>query len=1028
MFCDMVGSSALSTRLDPEEQRDVVSTFQSCCAAEIKRLGGMVAQYLGDGVLAYFGYPAAHEDDAERAVRAGLAILGAVNSAATSVRGVRLEARIGIATGIVVVGDLVREGAMQENAAIGETTNLAARLQTMAEPGTLLICPETHRLLGVLFDYHDLGRHDLKGFVRPVHVHQVTGASKVENRFEARHPSGASPILGREEELELLLRRWEQAKRGRGRVALLIGEPGIGKSRLTRAADEQLASEQHIALWYHCSPYHQDSALYPIIGQLMRAASIEHDDEADLRLEKLEALIGRSNEQPRDDVPLIAALLSIPGGERYPLPKLSPQQMKERTLSVLLSHYEQLAEQQPLLMVFEDLHWIDPTSLELLTRVVELVPKLRVLVLATARPEFSAPWPNYEHILTLALNRLDRTNVQALVTAITGGKALPREVLDQIAERTDGVPLFIEELTKTILESGILREASDRFELTGQLPPLAIPSTLQASLVARLDRLASVKDVAQIGAVIGREFPHALLAAVAALPEKELRAAVSQLVEAGLIFRHGNPPNATYQFKHALVQDAAYESLIRSRRHLLHARVAEALAIAQIPRHHGSSTDPESSENPLDAPPGMIAFHFQAAQLPERALPFHKIAAERASSWGIHEEALQHYSAGLSCLEQLNERSSRSLDMVVGNAHALHFLGKRVEAMALLDRHATLLDQIADDAWKCRYFRIRGHIQSFLGNRIAARESYERALALGRSAGDDMLVAEANSSLGLELQFAGDMQRSSQYYKHAAETLRDKGDSTIYGWTLVHWSLCLIVLGRISEARELARRGAAMGQRLSDPTVDAHSAYALAQCHREIGEFNIALDLLNGALRKAANPFDEAMLSVEKAVALRHTAGKEIALSALRAALTKAKQYRSVQVQVNAMTQLAEGLIQHEELNEARTVIDDALKIASSIQAKLLVARLWTLGGRLALKSGEFATAEKLLTKALAVFENSDARLRVAWTKADLFSLHRAKGNNAIAETYLDSARAIFKEIDAPIHVAQLEKLAAETE
>ena len=540
VFCDMVGSSALSTRLDPEEQRDVVSAFQTCCANEIKRLGGMVAQYLGDGVLAYFGYPSAHEDDAERAVRVGIAILDVVG-ALKPAPGVILQARIGIASGVVVVGDLVREGITQENAAIGETTNLAARLQSLAEPNTIVIAPETHRLVGALFEYRDLGTHVLKGFAEPVHVRQVLAASKVENRFEARHPSGTSPLLGRDEELDLLTRRWEQAKSGQGRVVVLTGEAGIGKSRLTRALQERLAEEPHTRMIYHCSPYHRDSALHPIIGHLVRGADIEHGDDSEVKLDKLRTLLAQSSDSLAEDMALFAALLSIPAGDRYPLPKLTPQRLKEVTLRSLIGQLKKLAARQPVLMLFEDLHWVDPTTIELLSLIVDETPALRLLLIATGRPDFAPRWPSQPYISTISLSRLGRSEGQALVNDVTKGRVLPAEVLEQILARTDGVPLFIEELTKTVLETGLLRQVEDRYVLTGPLPPLAIPSTLHASLMARLDRLASVKDVAQIGATIGREFSYGLVATVSSLPQKALRDALAQLVEAELIFQRGVP-------------------------------------------------------------------------------------------------------------------------------------------------------------------------------------------------------------------------------------------------------------------------------------------------------------------------------------------------------------------------------------------------------------------------------------------------------------------------------------------------------
>ena len=657
MFCDMVGSSALSTRLDPEEQREVVSTFQDCCATEIKRFGGMVAQYLGDGVLAYFGYPAAHEDDAERGARAGLAILAAVGAIKLA-PDETLQTRIGIASGIVVVGDLVRGGVTQENAAIGETTNLAARLESLAEPNTLLICPETHRLVGVLFEYRDLGPQALRGFAAPVHVLQVTGASKVENRFEARRGS-ASPLLGRDEELELLLRRWEQAKRGEGRVVLLTGEAGIGKSRLTRALQERLSGEPHTPLVYHCSPYHHDSPLYPVISQLLRSAGIEPADVTQTKVDKLEALLAQSTETLALDVALLAKLLSIQTGDRHPLPALTPQQLKDRTLRALLSQLERLASRQTLLMVFEDLHWIDPTSLDLLSLAVDRIKDQRVLLVATARPEFAPPWASHRHISSVNLGRLDRREGEDLVRGVTGDKSLPPEVLSQILARTDGVPLFIEELTKTVLESGLLREVGTYFELTAPLPPLAIPSTLHASLLARLDRLASVKDVAQIGAAIGREFSYALIASVAALPEKSLQDALGQLIAAELVFQRGLPPDARYEFKHALVRDAAYASLVRSRREAIHAAIAHALE--------------EKFADVAKAQPEIVAHHFNQASIQAKAIDYWEQAGLAAIARSAHSEAISLLRAALQTLDSgpgSNDKK-RELALVVGLASSL---------------------------------------------------------------------------------------------------------------------------------------------------------------------------------------------------------------------------------------------------------------------------------------------------------------------------------------------------------------------
>jgi predicted ATPase/class 3 adenylate cyclase len=687
MFCDMVGSSALSTRLDPEEQGEVIAAFHACCANEIKALGGMVAQYLGDGVLAYFGYPTADENDAERAILAGLAILRAAGTL-TITADVRVQIRIAIGSGVVVVGDLMRERVTQENAAIGDTTNLVARLQAIAEPNSLVISPVTHRLVGALFDYRDLGQHALKGFPEPVHVRQVLGPSKVESRFEAQHQAGASPLLGRNEELELLLRRWEEARLGGGRVVVLTGEPGIGKSRIARALRDRITSDPHTPLSAYCSPHHQNSALYPHVIQLTRAAGIERDDSADVKLDKLRSLLAQSSGKLDQDMPLFAALLSIPAEDRYPLPEMTPQRRKEQTLAALLDQLKRLASRQPVLVVYEDLHWIDPTSLELLSLAVERIGEQRILLLATARPEFTPPWPGHSHVSTLSLNRFGRSECETLISGITKGKALPLEVHDQIVSRTDGVPLFIEELTKTVLESGLLRDTGDHYELTGPLPPLAIPSTLHASLLARLDRLAAVKDVAQIAAVSGREFSYPLIAAAAVIPERDLNAALAQLVAAGLMHQRGVPPDATYQFKHALVQDAAYASLVRSRRQQLHGAIARALE--------------EKLPDLVETEPETLAHHLTEAGLTESALSYWLKAGQRATARWAYTEAVSHLERGLALLNALREsanRDRRELDLLVAlraPMTAVTGFALNPDFEARTDRATALAEKLAD--------------------------------------------------------------------------------------------------------------------------------------------------------------------------------------------------------------------------------------------------------------------------------------------------------------------------------------------
>ena len=570
MFSDLVGSTALSARLDPEDLREVISAYQRCVAETVRHFGGFVARYLGDGVLIYFGYPAAHEDDAERAVRSGLALIDAV---ATLPAPEPLQVRIGAATGMVVVGDLVGSGEAQEHDIVGETPNLAARLQAIAEPNTVVIAEATRRLLGNLFELKDLGPKELKGITGPVTAFAVLWASSVESRFEAMHPGVLTALVGREEELELLLRRWARARIGEGQVVLLSGEAGIGKSRLSAALMEALAAEPYTRLRYFCSPQHTDSAFYPLIGQFERAAGFAHGDTPQTKLDKLDALLAQTATS-RQDAALLAEMLSLPNDGRYPALELAPEQRRQKTLAALGVQLETLARTNPVLMILEDAHWGDPTSLEAFGRTVDRIANLPVLLIVTFRPEFEAPWVGQSHVTALALNRLGHREVGTLIDRVVGNKLLPADVRKDIIERTDGIPLFVEEMTKAVLEAGGELEA---MQTAASVPSSAhaVPASLHASLMARLDRLGPAKELAQIGAAIGREFSHALLAAVVRKPEAELVSSLDRLIRARLLFRKGVPPHAIYLFKHALVQDAAYGTLLRQPRRALHARIAD---------------------------------------------------------------------------------------------------------------------------------------------------------------------------------------------------------------------------------------------------------------------------------------------------------------------------------------------------------------------------------------------------------------------------------------------------------------------
>jgi class 3 adenylate cyclase len=640
MFSDLVGSTALSARMDPEDLREVISAYQRCVADTVGRFGGFVAKYMGDGALIYFGYPAAHEDDAERAIRAGLALVDAV---ATVPAPEPAQVRIGVATGLVVVGDLVGSGEAQERGIVGETPNLAARLQGIAEPNTVVIADATRRLLGNLFELRDLGPKELKGIGGPVRAFAALRASSVESRFEAMHAGGLTALVGREEELELLLRRWARAKTGEGQVVLLSGEAGIGKSRLSAALMEGLAAEPHTRLRYFCSPQHQDSAFYPIIGQFERAAGFVHDDTPQTKLDKLDALLAQTSTS-KQDAALLAEMLLLPNDGRFPILELAPEQRRQKTLEALGTQLETLARASPVLMVLEDAHWADPTSLEVFGRTVDQIARLRVLLIVTFRPEFEAPWVGQPHVTALALNRLGHRSVAALIDRVVGNKPLPADIRKDIIERTDGIPLFVEEMTKAVLEAGGELEALQTAAAVPS-PARAVPASLHASLMARLDRLGPAKEVAQIGAALGREFSHELLARVAHKPEAELGSSLDSLVRAGLLFRKGVPPHATYLFKHALVQEAAYGTLLRGPRQVLHARIAKAVR--------------EQFPEMIERSPEILAHHLTAAGELDSAATYWLEAGRRASGRSANIEAGTHLACGIAGLSGLTETPER---------------------------------------------------------------------------------------------------------------------------------------------------------------------------------------------------------------------------------------------------------------------------------------------------------------------------------------------------------------------------------
>ncbi|WP_159716382.1 ATP-binding protein [Geminicoccus flavidas] len=817
MFVDLEGSTELSQCLDPEEMREVIRAYQEVVQNEVVRLAGYVAKYMGDGVLVYFGWPQAFEDAAERAVRAGLAVVTAV--AQLQGGGEALACRVGIATGLVVVGDLVGSAEARERMVVGETPNLAARLQELAEVGQVLIAERTHAILGDLFSYRDLGLSQIKGFAQPVRVYGIAGEADAASRFQARHPQGATALVGREAELALLRERWDLAQAGEGQVVLVSGEPGIGKSRLVLALCEQVVAQPCRSFRYQCSPHHTNSALWPVIDQLQRSTDVTREDAPENSLARLQAHLAAGLDDPASVAELFAELLGLPAAAAPSLADLTPEQKKARIFQALLAWIEQAAREQPVLLVLEDSHWIDPTTLELFDLLVGQMVGCRALLVITCRPEFKVPWLGRAHVALLPLGNLSRRHVAAIISHVAVDRKLAPEVVEQIIAKTDGVPLFVEELTKTVLELGLTGPAG----AGGPPPALAIPTTLHDSLLARLDRLAPVKEVAQIGAVIGREFTFDLLAAVAGRPPDMLRLALAELVKAELIFSQGLPPAARYIFKHALVQDAAYRSLLRSRRRQLHAQIARAL----------EQRFPEV----VDTQPELLAHHFTQAGLVEEAIAYWQKAGERAIARSAGTEAKVHLTQALILLNQLPdgpERQRREFDLQVALGSVISSLKGygSTEAEQVWERTSELCYALGMEQ-PARMLLAQGAVHCIRGQYRRACATGKELLRQGTDRNDPQAILIGHRSVGVNEFHLGELQ-SARHHLEQILALYEQGLSSIFGFfadarvvSLSYLSLALLVSGHPDQARTRVREGLYNAQELSHP---GSVAYVRAYC------------------------------------------------------------------------------------------------------------------------------------------------------------------------------------------------------
>ena len=1010
MFSDLVGSTTLAGRMDPEDLREVISAYQKCVTETVQRFGGFVAKYMGDGVLVYFGYPQAHEDDAERAVRAGLELIQAVGGLKSSAL---LQTRVGIATGLVVVGDLIGSGAAQEQAVVGETPNVAARLQSTAEPNTVVIAESTRKLLGNLFDVEELRAQDLKGIGGPVRAWAVLRPASVESRFEALHATGLTALVGREEEIELLLRRWSKAKKGEGQVVLLSGEPGIGKSRLTAAVLERLANEPHTRLRYFCSPQHTDSALYPIIGQMERAAGFVRDDTAKAKLDKLDVVLADTSTR-MEDAALFAEMLSLPNDGRYAPLELTPEQRRQRTLEALVSQMEALTRQNPVLMIVEDAQWTDPTSLEVFGRVADRVRSLRALLIVTFRPDFDPPWVGRAYVTFLAINRLGEREILAMIEGVIGNKPLPANIRQDIIERTDGIPLFVEEVTKAVLEA----QSQGAVEhLAATVPPsaLAVPASLQASLMARLDRLGPAKDLAQIGAAIGREFSLSLLAAVVRKPETDINSALDRLFHAGLLYRQGV---ATYLFKHALVQDAAYDTLLRQPRRALHARIAETLEdqFAAI------------AENQ----PELLARHCTEAGQIEKAASLWGKAGQRSLERSALVEAVEQFTRALDQIATLpatpalrREEIKLQTALITALVHVKGYAGPEakaaVERARLLIEQAEALGEPLEDP--LLWFRVVfgswvASVVAFNGEMM--RELAAQLLALAEKQGTTVSLMMAHRVLGMTLMYTGDIAESRAHYDQALplyDPAAHRPLATFFGVdirvaTLSFRSLALWMLGypeaALADAQHALKDAREIGQAFTLMLALYGASFAVGFCGNYAAATALS-DELVALTDQNSSPYWNSVGMLLKG-SLLALDGK--AADAVQVITSSLRANRGTLGQPFFLSSLALAHAEVDQFDDAWRSIDEALTLIEKTKQRWFEAEVNRIAGEIALKSPhpDAAKAEAYFERALAVARQQQAKsweLRAATSMARLW---RDQGKREAARELLAPVYGLFTE------------------
>ena len=1007
MFCDLVGSTELSGKLDPEDMATILRAYQDACTSVVKQYGGYVARFMGDGVLVYFGYPRAHEDDAERAIYTGLGIVESIGELERPVDVDKpLAVRIGIATGRVVVGDVIGEESSQETVVTGETPNLAARLQGLAEANTIVISVTTHELLGDLFSYADMGDHVLKGFPDPVHAWRVIGEGRIEMRFEAR--SGEHiPMVGRDEELELLLRRWQSAKDGEGQVTLISGEPGIGKSLLVDTLRERVVKESHFRLRYQCSPLHTNSSLFPLVTRLERAAGFDRGDSPDIRLTKLESLLGKSGTPPAETVALLAELLSIPPSDRYPKLNLEPSQQKRRTLEVLIEQAMQLSKINPILFIFEDVQWADPTSLEFLDLIVDFAPTAAIDVIITFRPEFNAHWEGQAHTTSMILNRISESDSRKMVEQLAKEIGLPEAIVNEIVNKADGVPTFIEELTRTIIDTarkGVERELD--------FSAASIPSTLQDSLMARLDGLEVGKSVAQMAAVLGREFGLMLLSKISDLSKDKLDIGLGELENTSLLFRRGAGSEVAYNFKHALIHDTAYHSLLRTRRHELHARTANVL-----------ETD---FPDVVSTQPELLAHHHIEAGAFEQALEYWLRAGHRSAGQAAYREAATSFEQGLIALGQLpesHETLEQEIDLHFEIRSSLQALGEHEQVFEHLHDAEALATTLGDRdrlGWSSAYL---SQYLWWKGDPTRAEKLGKRAQSMASELNDFALEAVATFFLGQGNFNTGNYHNANDHLLRNVAFLKDgraherlglTGLPSVLSRVWLAWSLA--EQGEFTEAMVHAKEAQSIAEAADQPYSVAAACLGVGQVQLVQGGFSQSIPVLERAKGLCENwhlhviaPMVSAVLGLSNMMCGR----VDEALATVEESEAVAPSFRIFDSSSSTIA-LGTGYLMAGRFDEASAIASQVSKLAVERGFRGNEARALHLQGEISAHRDppEMTRADDHYRQALGLADELGMRPLVAHSHLGLGRAHRRDGNGPRAEEHFASALALYGDMD----------------